>query len=292
VVKWLLAGTATALVVLAAWQLDATSMRAGVLAADVRWLGVAVLLHLLIQPVGALQWRALLPAAVPITWRRVLRLFALTSVANNSASTIVGHTTGVALMAAEPGIGSRGALSLLLLDQLAVGVAKLAILLLAASRAPLPEWMYHGLLTVGGAVALLAVVATVLHRWPRLPLVGALTMVPAARLLAGVACALGIRTLEAGGIMAVQLAFGLPCTATSVVYVLAATTLASLIPVIPANLGAYEAAVFVALRQVGVAPEQAMLVAVVQHGCQLLAALTPGAVFAWMSVRRVPSSAT
>ena len=285
-VRILLAVAATVLLGLAVSRLDVAAMRVGLLAANGSWLWVAVLVNLLIQPLGALQWRVLLPSSVRTSWRRLLRLFALTSVANNSVNSVVGHATGVALVAAEAGVGTRGALSLLLLDQMCVGVAKLTVLGLAASLLPLPSWMQRGVIGLVCAVAVLAGLVMSSRRWPRLPFVGAITTVPLARLLVAVASALGVKVLEAGGIAAVHMAFGIPCTFTSVTLVLAATTLASLVPVIPANIGAFEAAVFLALRQVGVAAADAMVVAVVLHGCQLLAALAPGAPLVWLPQRR------
>jgi uncharacterized membrane protein YbhN (UPF0104 family) len=274
------------LVVIAARHLDSTSLRAGLLAANVWWLLLAVFAHMTIQLLGALQWRALLAATVPVSWGRLVSRFALASVANNTTNSIVGHATGVALVAAEPGVGTNGALSLLVLDQLCVGVAKIGILALAASLAPLPVWMERGLWGIVAVVAALSLGLLVIRRWPALMTKRMLIMVPPRRLLAGMLCALAIRVAEAGGIAAVQTSFGIAGTGTSIAYVLAATALASLVPVVPANIGTYEAAVFIALRQAGVEPELAVLVGVVQHACQLLAATAPGAVLLLMLKRR------
>ena len=291
--RWLLAVVATALLATAAYNVDFPAVRRGILAADGRWLLVAVTANLLVQPLAALQWRALLPATVPISWRRLLRIFAITSVANNSASSLIGHATGVAILAKEPSVGARGALSLLVLDQVAVGVAKGAVLLTAASLLPLPVWMQRGAFVLAGTLGVVAVVALLYARSlpfarsvATLPFVRSFVAVPPARMLVGVCCALAVKCLEAGGIAAVQLAFGFSCTIVSVVYVLAATTLASLVPIIPGNLGAYEAAVFLALRHIGAAQAPAMAIAVVQHACQLLAALAPGAPLLWFPYRR------
>ncbi len=286
VVRVLLGVVAIGLLTWVISRLDLSAVLGGLMAANAAWLALAVLMQLCIQPLAALQWRALLPEDARTTWRRLLRVFAITSVANNSVSAVVGHATGVALTAAEPGVGTRGALSLLLLDQVCVGVAKLTVITIAASLLPLPTWMHQGVIGLAVGVALLAALAMSTRVWPVLPVVGAITTVPAARLLSAMSCAIGVKLLEAAGIAAVQVALGVPCTATSVALVLAATTLASLVPVIPANLGAYEATVFLALRQVGVSAELAMVTALVQHACQLMAALAPGAVLVWLPQRR------
>ena len=62
-------------------------------------------------------------------------------------------------------------------------------------------------------------------------------------------------------------------------------TVGLLLPVVPANLGTYEAAVFFALQQVGVPRDLAVVMAVVQHACQLLAAVAPGALLLWQPRR-------
>ena len=284
--RLLLAVTSVLLIIFAASRLDTSALRAGIMAASGTWLVVSIGLHLLIQPIAALQWRALIPGAIHIAWRRLLRLFALTSLMNNAANGFVGHSAGVVLVAAEPGIGSGGALSLLLLDQAAIGVAKIAVVLLAASMAPLPVWMQRGLMGLGAGVALLMALllfaSGASQRWPRLPVLGRFATVPPARFLVAVGCALGVRLAEAGAIATVLTAFGLPVSMTSVLYVLAATSLASMVPVIPANLGAYEGAVVAALRLLGTAPEPALLVAIVLHASQLFASLAPGALLLWL----------
>jgi len=262
-------------------------VRLGLQAASGPWLMAAVVAYGSIQLLGAAQWRALLPETVPLTWTRLLRLFALTSVANNTTNSVIGHATGVALVAAEPAVGTRRAVSLLVLDQISVGVAKLVVLLLAASVAPLPAWMQRAVVGLALALCLLAGGAIVLRRWPRILRANADILVPPTRLAAGVACALGVRCAEASAIFAVHLALGIPPSLATVVSVLAAVSLATLVPVVPANLGVYEGAVFLTLRQVGVSPELALLAAAVQHACQWFAAVAPGAMVLWIPSRRL-----
>jgi uncharacterized membrane protein YbhN (UPF0104 family) len=286
VLKWIWLLVLAALVVVAARPLDISSLRAGIATASAGWLVLAVLAHMLIQPLGALQWRVLLPATVSVSYSRVLRSFALTSVANNTTNGIIGHSTGVALIAREPDVGVDHALSLLVLDQVCVGIAKLAVLAFAASRAPLPTWMGRGAWGIVAAIVALLLGVVAIRRWPALVAQRSLTIASPPRIAFGVASALGIRVAEAGGIAAVQTAFGIPCTVSSVAYVLAATTLASFVPVVPANVGTYEAAVFLALRQNGIAAELATVVSVVQHASQLCAALLPGSLLLLFMRRR------
>ena len=282
--RWVLATVGLLLLAVAATQLDATTVRRGLGAAHTGWLLAAVVLYLLVQPLAAAQWRCLLAPAV-VSWRRLLRLFAYTSLTNNSLNGVAGHAAGVAMLAAEPGVGATAALSVLVLDQLCVGVAKLVVLLAAAERLPAGAWMQRGITTVVIAVALLVLVPVLARIKPQWRLFRAMAVLPPQQLLAGMACALGVKLLEGAAIAAVQLAFGVPVSVTSVLLVLAAVSVATLVPVVPANLGTYEAAVFFALQQVGDPRDLAVVMAVVQHACQLLAAVAPGALLLWQPRR-------
>jgi uncharacterized membrane protein YbhN (UPF0104 family) len=278
--RWLLATVVVLLLCVAFVPLDAATLRRGIGAASMGGLVSAVALYGVIQPLAAMQWRCLL-APAPVSWRRLLRLFSYTSLANNSVNSLAGHAAGVAMLAAEPGIGTDAAFSLLVLDQLCVGIAKLAVLSAAVGLLPVGTWIHRGITTVVLAVTLLVLTIVVARVRPRWPVFRAMVVLPPHQLLAGMACALGVKLLEGAAIAAVQFAFGVPVSVSSVLLVLAAVSVATLVPVVPANLGTYEAAVFIALQQVGVTRDLAMVMAVVQHACQLLAALAPGALLMW-----------
>jgi uncharacterized membrane protein YbhN (UPF0104 family) len=64
--------------------------------------------------------------------------------------------------------------------------------------------------------------------------------------------------------------------------VLACLNLATLVPVVPGNLGVYEAAVVFAYTRLGVPAEQALSVGLVQHLCYFCALAIPGC---WWLVR-------
>jgi uncharacterized membrane protein YbhN (UPF0104 family) len=257
---------ATGLVVLLLLTVDVSRFGRVMTQADPRWLVAAVLSNLAIQPFGAMQWRALLPAGVFVTRRRMVTLFSLTSVANNTTPSLIGHATGALLLAAEPGVGKAASLSVLALDQLCVGIVKIGILLSAAALLPLPEWIHQGLAGLAIAVAALLVTAAVIAsrtrhldalRDPR-------------RFTQGLAFAILVKLAEAGAILAVQQSFGLALDGRSVLLVLAATALGSVVPIAPANIGTYEAATYGAYRFLGLSAESALGIAVVQHVCQLL----------------------
>ena len=293
----------TALSVWAVWQLPMRMIGERLAQAHAGWLGVGVVAHAVIQLVASAQWWWLLPA---VQWRAVLRVFTIGSVANNTANSLVGHATGTAMIAALPGVGAARAISMLALDQLCVGVAKVVVLLAAVPFAlrhavtwhnDLPLWISAGLRGVLVGVCLLTATLVIgvrlippriIPTWLR-SLVQAIGAVPPARLGAALLCALVVKVCEAVGIAAVQAAFGVTVTPDSVVLVLAATTVATFVPVMPANLGTYEAAVYAALVAYGTSAETALAIAVVQHVVQLTAAIVPGFMVSWrwvLSARR------
>ena len=96
--------------------------------------------------------------------------------------------------------------------------------------------------------------------------------------------ALGLALLkkaaEVAAIVCVLRAFGLRESIAAAIVVLAVLNLATLVKVVPGNVGVFEAAVVLALTRFGVTPEQALGVAVVQHVCYFTALALPGLVSA------------
>jgi len=87
--------------------------------------------------------------------------------------------------------------------------------------------------------------------------------------------------VETLAMICIQRAFGIDLPFTSAVLVLAALNLATLVPVVPGNLGVYEGAVVLIYTRLGVSAEQAVGVAVVQHACFFAALALPG--YAWLA---------
>lgn len=266
---WLVA---TALIVLLARAVDLGRALRVIEHTNPWWLVVAIAGNATIQPFGALQWRSLLPQGVHVTFARMFRLFALTSVANNTTPSLVGHATGAMLLAGEAGVGKATALSVVALDQIAVGLVKLGVIGLAALLLPLPVWMKQGLAGLALAVSVLLVAALVTAARTRHLAV----LRQPTRFGRGLLFAACVKAAEASAIFAVQHAFGLDVTVQTVVVVLAASALGSVVPIAPANIGTYEAASFGAYRYLGLDAERALGIAVVQHLCQLLPAVGVG----------------
>jgi uncharacterized protein (TIRG00374 family) len=112
------------------------------------------------------------------------------------------------------------------------------------------------------------------------------------RSLGALGLALAKKLAEALAILCVQRAFGVELSIGSAVLVLAATNLATLLPIVPGNVGVYEAAVVLAYSRFGVDAERALGIAVVQHACFFVALALPG--YRWLArsvAMRTPEAA-
>jgi uncharacterized membrane protein YbhN (UPF0104 family) len=287
------------LVVAALQRMDLGRAAAQIASIHAEWLVLAVACYGAILPLWAGQWTMLAPGGSAGRGRAMLGVVALTSAVLNTTPMLVGEATAVVLLVARAGLDRVAALSVLAMDQLLVGVAKLALLALAASVAPLPEWMSRAVLGLLGAILLLGG-ALVLAAWRHVDVAVVLERVVPARVAAAAGAfarsleplrfparglpALGIallkKAVEVAAMVCVYRAFGLAVPVSAAVVVLAALNLATLLPVVPGNVGVFEAAVVLALTRFGVTPEQALGVAVVQHLCYFVALALPGLVFA------------
>ncbi|HKH94640.1 MAG TPA: lysylphosphatidylglycerol synthase transmembrane domain-containing protein [Gemmatimonadaceae bacterium] len=267
------------------------SVRAG-------WLALALLCYVAILPLWAVQWHLLSPPDPTRRVRVMLGVVATTSSVLNTTPMLVGEATGVALLVTRTRLDRSAALSVLAMDQLLVGVAKVTVLATAALIAPLPDWMTRAVLALlvalsvlGGSLLLAswrhADVASVMSRVGPVRLAGALGAFAAsleplrvpARGAPALALALLKKAVEVAAILCVQRAFGVALPLGTAVVVLAVLNLATLLPVVPGNVGVFEAAVVLALTRFGVPAEQALGIAVVQHLCYFVALAAPG--LAW-----------
>jgi uncharacterized membrane protein YbhN (UPF0104 family) len=93
--------------------------------------------------------------------------------------------------------------------------------------------------------------------------------------------ALAKKAAEALAILCVQHAFGVELPISSALLVLAAVNLATMVPLVPGNLGVYEAAVVVGYAYLGVPAERALGIAAMQHACYFVALALPG--YRWLA---------
>ena len=221
-------------------------------------------------------WKALRPSGeVPVSFRRMLEIVAASSSLMNTLPFGGGHASSLVLLIRRGAMTQRGALSLLALDQLGEGVAKMSIFVAVALLVPLPIWMRAGVITVAAGVGAWLVTLAVASRYAR-ELAILKSWRQSAAALAGV---LAMKIAQALAILAVQRAFGVDLSAGGTLLVFAAITLGTMIPIAPGNLGTFEASAFVAYRYLGLPADQALGLAIMQHVCFMVPSVGIGYLF-------------
>ena len=287
------------LVAAALQRMDVGEAVAQLTTVRVQWLALGTLCYAAILPLWALQWHLLAPRASAHRPGDMFGVVSLTSAVLNTTPMLVGEATAVVLLVARTGLDRAAALSVLAMDQLLVGMAKLVVLSTAALAAPLPSWMTRALLTL--CVALFALgSALVIAAWRHADVAGWVSRVlpprganavgtfassleplrSASRGIPALGLALLKKAVEVAAILCIQRAFGVHLPIAGAVLVLATLNLATLLPLVPANVGVFEAAIVLCLTRMGVAPELALGIAVVQHLCYFVALAAPGLVWA------------
>lgn len=308
-------GWALALVVstgILAWgvgTLDTAAVAAALLGTNPLWLLPALVLNLSTVFLWATLWHLLLPPRSRIPRRRMLGVTSVMAMVANTVPLMVGHATGTLLLARQDGVGEGAALSVLAQDQLLEGMAKLMLLAAVAWVAPLPEPLRRGGFGVAVGVILLLLVLVLLSTWeartrpavagggepgpmawgtdaPRGPAAFLVFLRNASRNLmvfrrpaifgGGLLLAVSMKAAEALAILCAARAVGLEVAPWQVLPVLGAVSLAGMVPVAPGNLGVYEGAAFWAWRWMGVDPETAAAVALLQHLVYLLPVVGSG----------------
>ena len=271
------------------------------------WVVLACACYASILSLWAWQWHIIAPRVVNNTWRRMLNVVTLTSATLNTTPLLVGEVAGAMLLATRIGISAAEAVSVSAMDQLLVGIAKVGVITAAALTNTLPPWMTSGLLTlVAGVTLLLSFCVAVAftpdaQRWPvsrlRSPRIASAvvrfssTLAPLRaldRAAPALLLALAKKAVEVTAIICIQHAFGVSLPISSALLVLAALNLATLVPLVPGNLGVYEGVVVVAYVSLGMTPERAAAMAVVQHACYFASLALPG--YAWAAAEGVSRS--
>jgi uncharacterized protein (TIRG00374 family) len=289
----------TAIVVLSLRNVAWGQALAVLASAKTGWLVAAVVANGAVLLFWSGFWRALLPTAAQVSFGRMFEIIAMTSAAMNTMPFLGGHAAGYALLVKRGGVPHHAAISVMALDQLGEGLTKMLIFLVVAVIAPVPVWMRGGVVTVvAGVAALFVVMMTVAHLGTRHSALGtrqerAERRAPSAEYLRRViesletlrsprraalalCCVVGSKLIEAVAILAVQRSLGILMSPGAAMLVLAATLLATMLPLSPGNLGTYEAGVVLAYRHLGIGAEQALALALLQHLCFLLPAVGVG----------------
>jgi uncharacterized membrane protein YbhN (UPF0104 family) len=273
----------TAIVTVALRNVDWTRAASALREARPSWLVAAIAANSAILAAWAAFWLAVRPPHEPRV--RYGRMFEITATASSLMNTLPfggGHASSVMLLIRRANTSQRGALSTLALDQLGEGMVKVSVLLAAGLALPLPSWMRAGLATVSLGVGAWFVLLVAASRWAR-----ELAILRSVRRAVGALLAVSaMKGAELLAIASVQWAYGVHLPLGGSLLVLAAVILATMVPISPGNVGTYEASVFLAYRHLGVAPELALSLAVVQHVCFMLPAVGVGYVLSAHTLSR------
>jgi uncharacterized protein (TIRG00374 family) len=258
----------------------------------IAWVVLACMAYAAILPLWALQWSIIAPRTPLNSWRRMLTVVALTSATLNTTPLLVGEVAGAMLLVSRIGLSAAEAVSVSMMDQLLVGIGKITVIAAAALTNPLSAWLTRGLLgLLTGVVLLFAAcvalafsnesstqwignprIASMLHRLAN----GLQPLRSVRRALPAIAIALAKRGVELLAVFCVQQAFGVALPISSSLLIVASLNLATLLPVVPGNLGIYEGVVAFAYVALGVSPERAAAMALVQHACFFASLALPG----------------
>ena len=260
---------------------------------DPRWVALSLVANFSIQLSAAMMWRLLLPEDRTVPYKNLIGIMLVGSMLMNTAPMLVGHATLAVMLARQKDVGNAGALSVLSLDQLAEGLSKLVVVIVAIAVGPVPDWMRKGTLALAATmIALLIVLFTVARRHESLAVWAQSrsrvmqfiarwaqhleTMRTPRRFAMAWAASLGMKVCELIGVVAAQHALAVHIPITHSVLVLAASGLATILPVTPGNIGTYEASVLIAYKWLGLDSQEALAVALVQHFSYLAASTLPG----------------
>lgn len=271
--------------------------------ANARWHWVALTVVVIIAgwPFWILQWWLLAPAGRRPTVSRMAQVTALCTTANTSLP-IAGVVAAVGFLIARGRMRASAAASLYAVDQLLTGVAKVAILVLAAWLVPVPDWLRAGLLTLSGVMALFTIAllaaahgggtihrlaarlggrpARLLHHFAdfvahleplRRPALGLATLV----------LALAKKSVEVAAALLIQLAVGIDPSVAAAVLVAATLGLATMAPISPGHVGVYEATVIFCYQFMGVPLPLAAAAALLQHGAYFVSSFAMVGYLAW-----------
>ena len=309
VIGWIVA---TAILVYFASKVDQAQLSVAMSTVKWRWVAVALVANALILVSWAALWWSVAPDAERPLYSTMFGINAMASALMNTVPFLGGHAAAVVLMVKRAGLSRSSALSVMALDQLGEGLAKVSIFLVVALAAPIPGWMRVGVATAStgvGALLLALVIAAHMHARIKPPNGGRLTLIARGRIVAAhwaermetlrsvrrsvaaLGFAVGTKVAEGAGILAVQHAFGLDLSIGSTALVLAAVVLGSILPVAPGNVGTYEAGAIIAYRHLGVDPGQATILALASHVCFMIPSVGIGYLLgSWKWLNTAPST--
>lgn len=260
-------------------------------AANLAGLAGAALLNAAVFPLWVWQWRIVAGPFRQVGWAAMCGAVGYSILGKVTVSGLAGVSTGLLALRYRCGLSLSQAGTVISVDQIFALLTKLLVFALALWLLPLPEGLRAMAIALAGLAGMLLAGLVLLHRLGRaLPapvqrFVTDLAALGTFRVLAGgVALALIKKTLEIAAALAVQRAVGIDAPAAAAILVVAAVSVTTLVPVVPANLGTHSAGVFAAYAVLGVGPDQAVAAGLLHHATVLAGSL--GAALAGLGLAR------
>ncbi|MBL7685381.1 MAG: flippase-like domain-containing protein [Deltaproteobacteria bacterium] len=243
-----------------------------------------------LTPLGILlglqaQWKIFLPERTQLSFLRRFEIASLFAMLVNTVPFWGGHAFVIYYLGQKEKVGKTPVLSMITLQQISDGFAKLSLFALVSFFLPFPDWMKNGMRTgmifiVIAYFTLLLVAFRFRDRPPeetnpkgfrRLFSFIALwahhlhALRSLKKMLAGVACSLWMKFFEGLGIYLIQKSFSLHLPIESVVLVLASLSVATMLPISPGRLGLFEATAFIIYQYLGIDSTQALALGLFIH---------------------------
>jgi uncharacterized membrane protein YbhN (UPF0104 family) len=254
------------------------------------WAIAALAINCAMFPLWASQWRLLAPRTNRPSWGRMLEIVSLISLSQNVLPLIGSAAACIGMLIFRGGMSRGAAVSLLAIDQMLTGLAKVAALGAAALLVRMPGWIREGGMALVAVMVVFVVALLMLaHGTERLDKL-AQRLGRGARVAASLAAwtrhleglrrggrrvwwALGYALLkkvcEAAAAISIQYACGIELGWGGAILVVAALGLSTLVRT-PGNLGVYEATVVGIYSALGAPPAPALAAALLQHLVVLL----------------------
>jgi glycosyltransferase 2 family protein len=220
------------------------------------------------------QIRVYLPPHKKLPLHRIFQVVSILMMTVSLLPFWGGHALFIYLLGHREGVGKTVALSIITLEQIVEGIGKLFIFGVVLLAVPLPPWMGRGiksfLILVTAAFSVLLLLAYFFRdldqkkgnaRYPRLTQIYHLFFEWAHHLkplkdwrTVGQAAFLSIlmKCLETSAVFMVQKSFGVELPFYAPFLVVAALSLATVLPLSPGRLGVFEATAFVVYQSLGV----------------------------------------
>ncbi len=261
------------------------------------WITVALLISPLTLLLAACEWRLLVPAGRQISVRTLFGVQCVMCLLQNTAHHFAGQGYALFQLMRKQHLPAAAVLSLLALDQLAEGVARLTWILPAVGLLawPVATKAAVGVLAIGvSSLGLSLLVFLLLERryaaatvdeqssWLARQLnrvAGGrhLQLLARPKILAAIfGLAISKKLVRAAAVLAVQQSLGLALPWYMPLVIVAAIDLATMVPLVPGHLGVYEAAVTLVCEWQGVPAESALALAILSHAVTLAATIVPG----------------